>query len=383
MFDFSKNTKEIILKRQLDHVTNALDKREGSIIHTALAPASWEIEGIYLDLANIQRNAFTLFAVGVYLEHKAAERGIIRKRSTPAKRLGLFDAPLSLGDRFSTIAGSNSITFFVSKDLGFDAGYYMYELTAEVAGIAGNNYNGSLLPITFIQDLSFAAMTEIILDGTDEETDDALRRRYLDSLNEQPFAGNIAAYRQILLAEDDVGAVQVYPVWQGGGTVLCSVINANYDVAAQDLIDRLQVMICPPVAPDDNPTEYGLGYAPIGAIATIMTAAEFPVDIEMSVQVVIETSIVELTQEINEAINNYFLGVRQSWGNMVVSSIVPYINYPVAVYAARIMAAVIAVPGVVNVTNLTLNGNPGDLILTETSVLQQLPIPGTVILNDI
>lgn len=383
MLDFSRETQENILRRQLNRVTNSLDKRELSLVQTALDPASWEIEGIYLDLTKIQRNAFALFAVGEYLEYKVAERGITRNPATPAKRLGLFDAPLSIGNRFSTIAGNNSITFFASKDLGFDGTHYNYELTAETAGIVGNNYAGSILPITFVQDLTFAQMTTIINDGTDEETDDALRARFFDSLNEQPFAGNVAAYRQILLAEPDVGAVQVYPVWQGRGTVLCSVINANYDVAAQDLIDRLQNMICPPVASDESPTEYGLGFAPIGALVTLGTATEFPIDISMSVQVAVGASLATLTPAIEEAIENYMLEVRQSWGNMVVIAQPPYITYPVEVYVAQISAAIIAVPDVVNVTNLTLNGTATDLILTETGMQQELPVVGTVTLNEV
>ena len=44
------------------------------------------------------------------------------------------------------------------------------------------------------------------------------------------------------------------------------------------------------------------------------------------------------------------------------------------------MAAILRVRGVLNVTNLTLNDTPGDIALTETAALQQIPKLGVVTL---
>ena len=50
-------------------------------------------------------------------------------------------------------------------------------------------------------------------------------------------------------------------------------------------------------------------------------------------------------------------------------------------YLARITAAIVGVTGVVNATNVQLNGGTADLILTESGTTQQVPVLGTVSLS--
>lgn len=73
-----------------------------------------------------------------------------------------------------------------------------YQLTAEMAGVIGNDYSGNILPITYIQGLESAQITDILIPGEDEETDDTFRQRLITALNEKPFGGNVAAYRKYI-----------------------------------------------------------------------------------------------------------------------------------------------------------------------------------------
>lgn len=82
---------------------------------------------------------------------------------------------------------------------------------------------------------------------------------------------------------------------------------------------------------------------------------------------------------IQQAIENYMLSVRQEWATPVNTASV---EYQANVYVARIVAAIVSVPGVVNATNVQLNGGTADLILTETGATQQVPITGTVTLSE-
>ncbi len=109
-----------------------------------------------------------------------------------------------------------------------------YQLTAETAGSIGNDYSGPILPITAIPGLSSAELTDILVPGDDEETDEALRERVLTALNERPFGGNLASYRTDIANMDGVGGVQVYPTWNGGGTVKCSILGADFLPASLD-----------------------------------------------------------------------------------------------------------------------------------------------------
>ena len=70
--------------------------------------------------------------------------------------------------------------------------------------------------------------------------------------------------------------------------------------------------------------------------------------------------------------------MAQDWGKALVSN---RIIYPVTVYVSRIIYAILTVPEVTSVADLTINGASGDLTLTETAALQQIPVLGEVTLN--
>ena len=86
----------------------------------------------------------------------------------------------------------------------------------------------------------------------------------------------------------------------------------------------------------------------------------------------------QVQQPIEDAIEAYLLRVRQAWDeNTSQTSVV----YAADVYLARVPAAIGGVTGVVNATNVTLNGGTADLTLTETGTTQEVPMLGTVTLT--
>lgn len=375
MIDFGDKTYRNILAGQLARVPDTIDKREGSIIQTALGPESWYMEGMYLDLDRVQRNANASTAGGMDLDLICEERMVYRKSATPAVKKGTFNVPVPLGSRFSTRAGDN-ITFSVRRDTGGVEGAYTYELECETSGRVGNSYSGPLLSIDYIKGLTDAALSELIEAGTEEEEDGDLRTRYYATFETEAFAGNIAAYRNGILGMDGVGAVQVYPAWEGGGTVLCSILNGNFDPADSGLVSRVQETICPPEDDGAGPSRDGYGFAPIGASVTIGTATELVLNLECSIQFNMPGE--NHQEEVEGKILDYVAGVKRSWGERVRNR---KIKYNVIIYEARIVAAILALPDVVNVTDVTINGNPGDLVLTEGPGLQQLPVLGEVTIH--
>lgn len=349
------------------------------MIQTALGPESWYLEGLYLALHQIQQNAYVRTAAGQSLDYIAEERGITRKPATFAKREGVFNQPVSKGDRFSTVNGNSSIVFAALLDsVKQSDGLYHATLVAETAGVIGNTYTGDLLPITFIQRLTDAKLTTILTPGTEEESDDDLRSRFLASLQEQPFAGNIVAYRQEILSMDNVGAVQVYPFWDGGGTVKCCILDANFDKASAGLVEEVQTRICPPESEGGEPSAYGYGFAPIGAKVTIATGTDFP--IALSTQVTLQTSysLSDIQTKITAAFQSYLLSRRKEWGTPFPGT---SNKYSVPIYISQLNAAILGIDGVVNVTATKLNGSAQDLQLTETGTLQQIPVAGEVVVT--
>ena len=78
------------------------------------------------------------------------------------------------------------------------------------------------------------------------------------------------------------------------------------------------------------------------------------------------------------ALETYVRNVRQDWGTPIGAT---GLDYAANVYIARIVSAVVNVPGVVNATNVQINGADTDLTLTENGTTQQVPVMGTVTLS--
>ena len=115
MIDFSGYTREAIQKDMLDQVPDNLDKRQGSMIQTAIGPVAWYLEGLYMTLNQVQENAYADTAVGQALDYICAERGVYRNQAIPAVRQGTFNVEIPAGSTFKTINGANSV-IFVSGD---------------------------------------------------------------------------------------------------------------------------------------------------------------------------------------------------------------------------------------------------------------------------
>lgn len=375
MIDLSQQTYQNILTQMLDQVPATFDKRDTSPIPTAMGPAAYALEGYYISLNQVQLAAYIQTATGQALDYLAIVAGLTRYPASAAVRLGIFDMAVPIGSRYSTINGADSINFqATAATTGETEGDYYFQLTAETPGSIGNEYTGPILPITAIPGLNSAQITDILVPGDDEESDEDFRARIIEALNDRPFGGNIASYRTYIMAIDGVGAVQVYPTWNGGGTVKCSVLGADYLPASPTLVENVQNAVDPP--PNQG---LGLGTAPIGAQVTVVAPEELTVNVSATLQLASGYAIGQVQTPIQQAIENYMLSVRQEWATPVNTTSV---EYQANVYVARIVAAIVSVPGVVNATNVQLNGGTADLILTETGATQQVPITGTVTLSE-
>ena len=379
MIDFTSQTYANILQAMLDRVSDSYDKRDTSPIQTALGPAAYALEEFYLELAKVQQSAFIQTAVGDDLDQLAIMGGISRNAASSAVRLGTFNVQVPIGARFSTINGADSINFVVTSYAGQVGSSYTYDLTAETAGSIGNEYIGAILPITSIVGLTSATISTILVAGEDEEDDETLRARLIESLQADAFAGNVAAYREHVLAIPGAGGVQVYPAGNGAGTVVLSVIDGDYNAASSYLVDEIQTDIDPTVNQG-----IGLGFAPIGATVTVTTPTEIGIDINGTVTVAPGKTFGQIEPLIEAALEAYLLSVRKSWDTNVSASSV---MYDADVYISQITSAIISVPGVQNVTGVTIGRHGStpaatDVVLTETGSTQELPVIGTVNIHE-
>lgn len=370
MIDFSQYTYAFLRQQMLSQVPDTFDKRDSAPLPTAISPAAYVLAGFYLSLNQVQQQAFVQTASGQSLDYLGVLAGLTRYPASPAVRLGVFNTAVPMGARFSTVNGENSINFSVTAA---ESEANQYQLTAETPGTIGNEYTGPILPITNVPGLTSAQITDILVPGDDEETDDAFRQRIISALNNRPFGGNIADYQQNIMAIDGVGAVQVYPTWNGGGTVKCSILGADYAPASSELVQNVQTAIDPPTSGQ------GMGLAPIGAQVTIVAPTELTVNVSSALTLAPGYSIEQVQPLVEASIEAYLLSVRQAWGNQMGSTTAEYVA---DVYLSRVTAAIVGTTGVVNATNVQLNGSTADLNLTETGTTQQVPVMGTVTLSE-
>lgn len=377
-------TYEYLMELALSYVSDDKDKREGSVVYDCLAPFCQLLAAGAMLLKNFYTQTYAPTATGEDLDNRVAEQGITRYPATYAvKKITLKDAngnPIiaPIGARFSTVSDTNPINYSITAEYEEDGAVVpgSYEATCEESGVIGNQYSGNLINITFIQGIAFANMTSILVPARDEETDEELRERYFEVLNQKAFGGNIADYRTKVMSlfEASVGAVQIYPTWNGGGTVKLSIVDPTYGPCSPEFIASVQNAIDPENAQGVKGT--GLGIAPIGHNVTVDTPDEVTVNISAHVTLQVGYDLGQVEPIVTEALLNYVKALKQSWADSSDLNV-----YSCDIFVARVTSAIINVPGIANVTEVKLNGKAEDIILIQSGELQQLPKLGEVTLN--
>lgn len=371
---------DYLIKSALEKVPEEIDKRQGSIIYDALAPACYQIADMYMTLKNVLLDTYVMTSYGYYLDHRVIEQGLIRYEATKAFKKGIFTfedgtpTVVQIGSRFSTVNEVENLIYKVIDEVKVDNKVILgeYILECEKEGTIGNGYIGDLLPITYISNLKSSKLTTLIAPARDKETDDELRSRYLIAVNQKPFGGNCAQYNMEISALDGVSSVQVYPTWNGGGTVKCSVIDSEYKPATNEFIDYVQNLIDPEAV--EGIKGEGVGLAPIGHSVTITTPTQVTINIDANIQLLTGYTLEQIKGEIRQSIEEYLVILRKNWGMAD-----DYNRYTLTIYTSQITARILRVLGVANVTNVKINNRLEDLSLREDGEIQELPVLGEVV----
>nr|DAX70206.1 MAG TPA: Baseplate J like protein [Caudoviricetes sp.] len=358
---FEVMTYEQIIERMLTRIPNNLDKREGSVIWDALAPAAMELESLYFVLQDFIKETFGDTASRPNLIRRASERGITPYKASKAVLKGVFDIEIPLGSRFNLEDLNYTVTKFIQQNTGTNL--YEYEVKCETAGKVGNGKTGKLIPIDYINGLGRAEIMELLIPGQDEEETEKLRQRYFDSFNMKAYGGNISDYKLKVHEIEGVGAVKVTPVWKGGGTVLLTILDSDFNQASTALVKKVQDIM------DPTGDAHGLGIAPIGHVVTVQGTSNIAINIHTSITFETNFSWLLVKLKVEEVVKNYLLELRKSWAlkNEKVSN-------NLVVRVSRIEAKILDINGILDIQNTTINGSPNNLQLTE----YQIPVWGGI-----
>ena len=390
---YEEQTYEVILQRMLDRVSDKLDKREGSVIWDTHSPTAIELQILYLQLDALLKEAYGDTASREYLVRRCAEHGITPYAASAAVLRGEF-TPTNvdvLGKRFNL----QDLNYVVTEKIADG----VYKVECESAGIAGNQYLGKITPIEYVAGLETAQLTEVLIPGEDAEDTEDLRERYLNSFNEKAFGGNVQDYLEKTNAIPGVGCTKVTRVWNGdirpadmiptanvktwyesiigaldqeiafwlsnvymaaaekklttGGTVLLTILNSDYGIASDSLIQTVQDTI----DPSENAGE-GYGLAPIGHVVSVKSAKEITVTLKAEITFDAGYSWSNLQNSIDTAVQDYLLELRKGWADA---------SYLV-VRISQIEARLLSIKGIVDIENTKINGSTNNLVLGEYEV---------------
>lgn len=328
---YEEQTFDVILTRLLARVKDTLDKREGSIIYDALAPAAVELANCYTALDTILEESFADTASREYLIRRCKERGIIPEEATYAVMEGRFNINIPIGSRFNLGSYNYTATEKISDGV--------YKMLCDTAGEAPNSVLGDLTPIEYITGLITASLTACLTAGEEAEATETLRSRYFSSFSNLPYGGNVADYMEKVHAVSGVGACKVYPAWNGGGTVKVLIMSSDYYAAGSTLINTVQTLLDPTVN-----NGKGEGLAPIGHHVTVASFQTCIVHVWVGLQYRDGVTFADVKQSIYDVVNAYYKSLNKDIE-----------NNDITVRHSKVMALILDVAGILDVKTLWLN----------------------------
>ncbi len=342
--DFKIRNASQLLQDMLSRMSNTYQKTVGFPVYDMLNAVSRVMESLEshisylvssLDVDNLEGDDLTRFV----LQHKGIERRPASKATVVLTVTGNGTVPK--GALFQTPTGVQ----FAADETTVVEGSAMITVTAVTGGHSGNVAAGAIvaMPVT-IPGIVSVTNTEVATGGYDQESDDDLRDRYYDALQKPATSGNVYHYEQWAKEVVGVGDCKVYPLWQGDNTVQIVIVDANGEVPTPELVKTVQDYI------DPDSKGLGLGTAPIGAYCTV-TAAE-ALEINVSLKLV-GADTEALRTAVQESIKAYLRDIAFD---------ADYVSY------ARLSNAVIDTEGVIDYSDLTINGDVKNIVIPDKSV---------------
>ena len=290
-------------------------------------------------------------------------RGLTRKsggKATAVLEILSGSGTIAEGDLFTT--ESNIVFSSLETKAVSDGDTVLVE--AVESGTNGNVAANTIVQMpTTIVGISSFTNPDPATGGTDDETDDAYRERYFDNLRYPANGSNAQSYINWATSIDGVGRAKCFPLAFGANTVEVCITGADMGVPSQAVIDAVQEYI------DPEPHGTGAGEAPIGSFCTVTPAVAKTINISAVLSIADGFDVETVKENIADAIAEYFASIaflRLAGGK--------YQNY--ASYA-KVGECIMETEGVLDYSNLTLNGNVSSVTLDDRDV----PVVGMVTLT--
>lgn len=337
-------TYEEVLKRVLNNTNIDIDKREGSFLSNMASPLCYELSKVLISLDDVLKLAFISTNYDTYLDRRVMEYGIFRKQGE--KTLGKIEIQ---NQQNVTQIDLQKVKKFIYSDREYnviqqESDYIFLVEAVEV----GANFNLDLGTVILASnDVTIAG--KVIKDfdnGLDVETDNELRERFFEYIKDNITSGNKAHYKYWAKQVDGVDNVKVYPLWNGNGTVKVLIADADNRPVHQNVVNECYNHISEVM--------------PIGCQLTVSNV--IPIDLNIQASIKLNNSTLSVAQEKYEARVKEFL-----------------VENIGTIYYSKIFSLLGELEEVEYITDLTLNNQKADIILTE----EQVGILSNVILREV
>ena len=186
-----------------------------------------QIYGLYVQAEWVDRQCFPQTAAGEFLDKHAQLRGLARRQATAAQGTIRFSTDSAAATDLVVPAGTICLTaggvrFETTREAVLEAGETAVDVPARAVepGAAGNAAAGTIRAMA-VAPVGVSGCTNPagFSGGTDEEEDEALRARVLETYQRMPNGANAAFYQQGAMSFPQVAAASVIPRPRGVGSV--------------------------------------------------------------------------------------------------------------------------------------------------------------------
>ena len=338
-----------ILERMLSRISG-LSTIEGSTTYMQYSPMTIELENIKLQLDEvINRNNIVSAYENGYDEEVvkfAEEEGVDRKLANSATgKQTFFGTPntiIPVGTKFGDKANGIMYETLTNGKIDVTGKCKILSISCD----KGYRYNANIgtlnyLPIA-ISGVTGTTNEEKFTGGTDIESIDDLYNRYLLKVRTPATSGNKFNYEQWALEVDGVGYAKCVPAEEigKGGIVRVIIANGNKKAADEDLIKAVYKHI-------DNVRPI------LSGTLQVVTVTEIPIDITGNIELDTSVTLMDVQTTFKSLVQEYF-------DNQV------YKNKKISI--AKIQAMLIDIDGVVDCSDIKINGNASNVNIEEEEI---------------
>lgn len=354
---YEDETREAIERRCMDRIDSSLDPRPGGVIQTNIASAAIEFALLYeaLDFVNEQINPMS--ANREHLENWGNTFGVTPLQATYAilkAEIEMENGTCPIGSRFM----QNNLTFILithNKD-------NEYSVQCEQAGETGNNSYGRIVPILNIPGLLKAEIKGVEIPGTEIESDDSFRERFLENFRNKAYGWNMAQYKQEIAKIQGVGGCKIErhfeekDFWVG-----VYIMDSNYQKASPELVELVQTTLLPILPDYEEPTiqNSGDGMVAIGHVPKVMSVEEVTINIVLHLEFALDYSYEILESTIKEKIQDFLTEeCNKNWDE----------EDALVIRTSGIENTVLSIEGVVDIYDTEINGETNNIRLKEMEI---------------